>query len=95
MDDGDNKYTIRDGGSTAPYAAYTVDMVFTVDTVYTVDMVFTVYRACTADMIYTVDIVYTVDNVQDWEVGLQTVTTVTDMALLALWELTSRCTLMH
>ena len=37
-----SKNTIRDGGSTALYAAYTVDMVFTVDTVYTVDMVFTV-----------------------------------------------------
>ena len=37
--------TIRDGGSTALYTAYTVatvnnvDMVYTVDTVYTVDMV--------------------------------------------------------
>ena len=31
--------TIRDGGSTALYAAYTVDTVVTVYTVYTVDMV--------------------------------------------------------
>ena len=39
--------TIRDGGSTAPYAAYTVDTVDTVDTV------------CTVDIVYTVDMVYT------------------------------------
>ena len=29
----DNKNTIRDGGSTALYAAYTVDTVYTVDSV--------------------------------------------------------------
>ena len=44
------KNTIRDGGSTALYTAYTVD---TVDRAYTVDTVYTVY------MIYTVDIVQT------------------------------------
>ena len=49
----DNKDTIRDGGSTALYAAYTVDTVDSVDTVYTVDMVYTI------DMVYTVDMVYT------------------------------------
>ena len=37
--------TFRGGGSTALYAAYTVD------TVYTVDMV------CKVDMVYTVDMV--------------------------------------
>ena len=36
------KNTITDGGSTALYADYTVDMVYTVDVVYTVDMVYTV-----------------------------------------------------
>ena len=56
-EDSHPKNTIRDGGSTALYAAYTVDMVFTVDTVYTVDMVFTV------DMVYTIDTVDNVDNV--------------------------------
>ena len=52
-----NKDTIRDGGSTVLYAAFTVD---TIDSVYTVDSVCTVY---TSDMVYTVDIVYTVDMV--------------------------------
>ena len=47
-----NKNTIRDGGSTALYAAYTVGTVYTVDNV---DMVYT------ADMVYTFDTVYTVD----------------------------------
>ena len=40
-----------DGGSSAPYAAYTVDtvcMVYTVDIVYTVDTVDTVYTIQTA-----------------------------------------------
>ena len=32
-----NKNTIRDGGSTALYGAYTVDMFYTVNMVYTVD----------------------------------------------------------
>ena len=32
------KNTIKDGGSTALYADYTVDMVFTVDMVNAVDM---------------------------------------------------------
>ena len=45
---GSDKNTIRDGGSTTLYAAYTVDTVDAVDMDYTVDMV------------YTVDIVYTV-----------------------------------
>ena len=36
------KNTIGDGGITALYAAYTVDMVDTVYTVITVDMVYTV-----------------------------------------------------
>ena len=35
------KNTIRDGGSPAQYAAYTVDTVDTVVMVYTVDMVYT------------------------------------------------------
>ena len=52
----DNKNTIKDGGSTALFAAYTVDNVDTVYTVDTVDMVDTV------DIIYTVDMVYTVDT---------------------------------
>ena len=42
------KNTIRDGGSTALYAAYTVDMVYIIDMVYTLDLVYT------ADMSYTV-----------------------------------------
>ena len=33
----DNKDTIRDGGSTALYAAYTVDTVDTVDTIDTIE----------------------------------------------------------
>ena len=52
------RYTISDGGSTALYAAYTVDKVepvFTASTVYTVDMVLIV------DMVYTVSMVYPVD----------------------------------
>ena len=49
--------TIRDGGSTALYTAYTVATVNNVDMVYTVDMVYSV------DMVYTVDTVYTVDMV--------------------------------
>ena len=50
----DNKNTIQDGGSTALFAAYTVDTVYTVYTVYTVDIVNTV------DMIDTFDTVYTI-----------------------------------
>ena len=46
------KNTIRDGGSTALFAAYTVDNVDTVYIVYTVDMVNT--------LVVTIDIVYTV-----------------------------------
>ena len=34
-----NKNTIKDGGSTALYADYTVDMVYAVDKVNAVDMV--------------------------------------------------------
>ena len=48
------KYTIREEGSTALYAACTVDTVYalnTGDTVYTVNAVDTV------DMVYTVDMV--------------------------------------
>ena len=37
-----NRNTIRDGGSTALYAAYTVDTVYIVDMVYAFDMVYTV-----------------------------------------------------
>ena len=37
------KNTIRDGGSTSLYAAYTVDTVDTVHMIYTVDTVDTVY----------------------------------------------------
>ena len=47
------KNTIRDGGSTTLYAAYTIG---TADTVYTVLMVYTV------DMVYTVNTVNTVDT---------------------------------
>ena len=39
---GDEENTIRDGGSTALYAADTVDMYYTIDVVYTVDMVYTI-----------------------------------------------------
>ena len=56
---GSDKNTIRDGGSTTLYAAYTVDTVDAVDMDYTVDMVYTV------DMIYTIDMVYTVDTVDN------------------------------
>ena len=50
------KKTIRGGGSTALYAAYTVDLVCTVDMVYPVDMVYTVGMVYTVDMICTVGI---------------------------------------
>ena len=58
-----DKNTIRDGGSTALYACYTVDTLDTVDIVYTVDKVYTVDLVCIVDMVYFVDIVYTVDIV--------------------------------
>ena len=48
----DNKNTIQDGGSTALFAAYTVDTVYTVYTVYTVD---TVYSNYTFNTVYTVE----------------------------------------
>ena len=54
------KNTIRDGGSTALYAAYTVDTIYTVDMVYTVNMVYTIDFVYTFDMVYTVFMVYTV-----------------------------------
>ena len=44
-----SKNTIRDGGSTALYTAYTVDTVYTVYTIDTVD---------TVDMVYTIDMTY-------------------------------------
>ena len=43
--------TIRDGGSTALSAAYTVNTVDTVDRVYTVDMVCTVYTVHTIETV--------------------------------------------
>ena len=46
------KTTIRDGSSTALYAAYTVNSVATVDTVNTV------YTVDTVDMVYTVDMTH-------------------------------------
>ena len=52
------KNTIRDGGSTALYAAYTIYTVYTVDTV---DMVYTGDMVCTVDMI-TLDTVYTIQT---------------------------------
>ena len=48
--------TIKGGGSTAQYAAYTVD---------------TVYTVATVDMVYTVDIVYTVYTVFTIQTALQ------------------------
>ena len=38
------KNTIKDGGSTALYAVYAVDMVYTTDMVYMFDTVDTVYN---------------------------------------------------
>ena len=55
------KNTIRDGGSTALYAVYTV---YTVDMVYTFDMVYNV------DMVYTVDSVETVNTVNTIQTAL-------------------------
>ena len=52
------KYTIRDGGSTALYAACTVDTVDTVYAVDTDDTVYTVNAVDTVDMVYTVDMTY-------------------------------------
>ena len=54
------KTTIRDGGCTALYAAFTVDTACIADTVYTVDTVDTVY---TVDMVCTFDTVGTGYNV--------------------------------
>ena len=57
---------IRDGCSTALYAAYTVDTVDTIDTIYnvdTVDIIYTVDMAYTINMVYIVDMVYAVDTV--------------------------------
>ena len=45
------KNTIRDGGSTALYAAFTVDTVYTIDLVYTVDMFYTVVMVYTVNMV--------------------------------------------
>ena len=53
------KDTISDGGSTALYAAYTVDTVATVYTVDTVDMVYTANMVCTVN---TADTVYTIET---------------------------------
>ena len=39
-----SKNTIKDGGSTALYAVYAVDMVYTTDMVYMFDTVDTVYN---------------------------------------------------
>ena len=52
-----NKNTIKDGGSTALDAAFTVDTVDTVNMVYNVDIVNSI------DIVYTFDTVYTVDTV--------------------------------
>ena len=57
------KNTITDGGSSALYAAYTVDTVCIIYTVYTVDMFCTVDMVYTVDMFCNLDIVYTVDMV--------------------------------
>ena len=48
------KNTIRDGGSTALYAVYAVDMVYTTDMVYTFDTVDTVCNVQTVLTSYTV-----------------------------------------
>ena len=50
------KNTIRDGGSTALYAAHTLETVYTVDTI---DMVYPVDMVYTVRMVYAVDLVYT------------------------------------
>ena len=52
------KTTIRDGSSTALYAAHTVNSVATVDTVNTV---YTVDTVNTVDMVHTVDTLYTIE----------------------------------
>ena len=60
------KNSNRDGGSTALYAAFTVDtldMVYIVDMVYTVEMVYTVDTVDTANTVDTLDSVDTVDTV--------------------------------
>ena len=43
---------MEDGGSTALYAAYTVDAVYTVDTV---DIVYTVYTVDTEEFVWWMD----------------------------------------
>ena len=66
------KNSIRDGGSTALYAAYTVDKVetvFTASTVYTVDMVLIVDMVYTVSMVYPVDMIYTVAMIFDGWMG--------------------------
>ena len=57
-DEAYSKNTIWDRGSTALFAAYTVDTVYAIDNVYAVDNVDII---CTVDMVYTVDMIYTGD----------------------------------
>ena len=65
------KNTIRDGGSTALYAAYTVDTFDTVDMVYTVYTVYTIQTAlhCFNSSIYAL-VIGKVKTLLEWADGL-------------------------